>query len=162
VFERFTENAKRMMVYGQEAARRMRHGYLGTEHLLLGIIEAPPGNAIAMLASLEVTPARLATRVEEIVPPGPEEPGSHIPFTRRAKTVLELAMGLADEFGDAHIGTEHVLLAMVEEGEGVAARVLAAAGLDRDAVLRALPPAPRVDANGREPRVSPGEAAGTA
>jgi ATP-dependent Clp protease ATP-binding subunit ClpC len=162
MFERFTENAKRVIVDGQEAAHRMSHGYIGTEHLLLGVVAARSGNAVTMLAALDVAPARLAARVEELVPPGPEEPGSHIPFTPRAKTVLELAMGLADELGDAHIGTEHVLLGMIGEGDGVAARVLAAAGLDRDAVLRALPPAPRVDANGREPRVSPGEAAGTA
>jgi ATP-dependent Clp protease ATP-binding subunit ClpC len=162
VFERFTENAKRVIVDGQEAGRRMRHAFYGTEHLLLGVVAARSSNAITMLAALDVSPAALASRLDEILPPGLEEPGSQIPFTPRAKTVLELALRQAIELGDAHIGTEHLLLALIEEGDGVAAQVLVSAGLDRDAVLRALPPPPRVDPNGREPRVSPGEAAGTA
>jgi ATP-dependent Clp protease ATP-binding subunit ClpC len=151
VFERFTENAKLVVVRGQTHVRRLKHNYLGTEHLLLGLVDAPHSNALRMLAALDVSPARITERVEEAVPPGAREPGSHIPFTPRAKKVLELGFQQAEQLGDAHIGTEHVLLGMLAEGEGVAAQVLAAEGLrDRDALLRVLPPAPRVDADKRE------------
>jgi ATP-dependent Clp protease ATP-binding subunit ClpC len=151
VFDRFTEEAKQTLVRGNTAVRRLRHAYVGTEHLLLGLVDATSGNAIQILAALDVSPAVLAGRVEEIAPRGTTEPDAHIPFTPRAKKVLELAVRQADDLGDAHIGTEHLLIAMLEEGEGVAARVLADAGVRREDVLRALPAAPRVDAMGREP-----------
>ncbi len=159
MFERFTDNAKLVVVRGQTHTRRLKHQYLGSEHLLLGLADAPHSNALRILAALDVSPARVIERVNEIVPPGEEEPGSHIPFTPRAKKVLELGFQQAEELGDGHIGTEHILLGMLVEGEGVAARVLAAEGLrDRDDVLRVLPPAPRVDDQRRE--VGPGGGTG--
>jgi ATP-dependent Clp protease ATP-binding subunit ClpC len=151
VFERFTENARQVVVRGHTAVGRLGHAYLGTEHLLLGLVDATSGNATQILTTLDVSPAALAGQVEEIVPPGTTETGAQVPFTPRAKKVLELALRQADDLGDAHVGTEHLLIAMVEEGDGVAARVLAGAGVRREDVLRALPPAPRVDAAGREP-----------
>lgn len=151
MFDRFTENAKLVVVRGQAHARRLKHPHIGSEHLLLGLASAPDSNALRILAALDVSPARIVERVEETIPPGKEEPGSHIPFTPRAKKVLELGFEQAGELGDEHIGTEHILLGMLVEGEGVAAQVLAAEGLrNRDDVLRVLPPAPRVDPQKRE------------
>jgi ATP-dependent Clp protease ATP-binding subunit ClpC len=159
VFERFTENAKLVVVRGQTHVRRLRHPYIGSEHLMLGLATAPDSNALRILAALDVSPTRIVERIEEIIPPGGAEPGSHIPFTPRAKKVLELGFQQAEELGDGHIGTEHILLGMLVEGEGVAAQVLAAEGLrNRDDVLRVLPPAPRVDAEKRE--VATGEETG--
>jgi ATP-dependent Clp protease ATP-binding subunit ClpC len=158
VFERFTENAKLVVVRGQANVRRLKHASIGTEHLLLGLVDAPHSNALRILAALDVSPARLAERIEEAIPPGEREPDSHIPFTPRAKKVLELGFEQSGELGDAHVGTEHILLGMLLEGEGMAAQVLAAEGLrDREDVLRVLPPAPRVDAEKQE--VGPGDEA---
>ncbi|GLZ28613.1 hypothetical protein Lesp02_08030 [Lentzea sp. NBRC 105346] len=125
MFERFTGEARQVVVNAQEAARGMQHGYIGTEHILLGLVEAPASVATRVLRQLGFTRESIVEGVEMIVGRG-EKPvkGGHIPFTPRAKKVLELALREAMNLKHNHIGTEHILLALIREGEGVAAKVL--------------------------------------
>jgi Clp amino terminal domain, pathogenicity island component/ClpX C4-type zinc finger len=134
VFERFTDRARRVVVLAQEEARLLNHNYIGTEHLLLGLIHERDGVGARALASLGVSLAAARARVGEIIGTGGQAPSGHIPFTPRAKKVLELSLREAMQLGHDHIGTEHVLLGIVREGEGVAAHVLVQLGADLSSV----------------------------
>ncbi|MGH2831682.1 MAG: Clp protease N-terminal domain-containing protein [Solirubrobacteraceae bacterium] len=124
MFERFTERAREVVVFSQEEARTLGHNYIGTEHLLLGLLGKREGLAARVLESLGVTVERAREQVLGIVPGGEEVLSGQIPFTPRSKKVLELASSEARLLGDSHIGTEHLLLGLVSENQGVAARVL--------------------------------------
>ncbi|SDT25497.1 ATP-dependent Clp protease ATP-binding subunit ClpC [Actinoplanes derwentensis] len=134
MFERFTDRARRVVVLAQEEARMLNHNYIGTEHILLGLIHEGEGVAAKALESLEISLEAVRRQVEEIIGQGQETPAGHIPFTPRAKRVLELALREALQLGHDYIGTEHILLGLIREGEGVAARVLVKLGADRDRV----------------------------
>jgi len=133
MFERFTDRARRAVVWAQEEARTLNHDFIGTEHILLGLIREGQGVAAKALESFGVSMEAVRQRVEDIVPPGQVEVRTgHIPFTPRAKKVLELSLSEAKLLGHPYIGTEHVLLGLLREGEGVAAQVLTALGVDLD------------------------------
>jgi ATP-dependent Clp protease ATP-binding subunit ClpC len=136
MFERFTDDARRVVVYAQEEARRLNHDRIGAGHLLLGLIGAGPGVAgVRVLARLEATPEALRNEVEARIPPSDDPgPGGHIPFTPQAKKVLELSLREAIGLGHRHIGTEHILLGMARQREGVAADVLRAKGVEYDQI----------------------------
>jgi ATP-dependent Clp protease ATP-binding subunit ClpC len=133
VFERFTDRARRVLVLAQEEARLLNHNYIGTEHLLLGLIHEGEGVAAMALESLGISLEAVRAQVEEIIGQGQSAPTGHIPFTPRAKKVLELSLREAKQLGHNYIGTEHILLGLIREGEGVAAQVLVklGGGLDR-------------------------------
>jgi len=124
MFERFTDRARRVVVLAQEESRLLNHNYIGTEHLLLGLIHEGEGVAARALEQLGISLERVRTEVEEIIGQGASSPTGHIPFTPRAKKVLELSLREALELGHNYIGTEHILLGLLREGEGVAAQVL--------------------------------------
>jgi hypothetical protein len=124
VFERFTERARQVVVLAQEEARGLRHSYIGTEHILLGLLREGEGLAARVLENLDVTVELVRGQVVQIVSPGEEVTSGQIPFTPRAKKVLELSLREALSLGHNYIDTEHVLLALVRENEGVAARIL--------------------------------------
>jgi hypothetical protein len=130
VFERFTDRARRVVVLAQEEARLLDHNYIGTEHLLLGLIHEREGVAARTLVSLGVSLSAARSRVAEIIGSGGQAPSGHIPFTPRAKKVLELGLREALQLGHNHIGTEHILLGLIREGEGVAAQVLTGMGVE--------------------------------
>jgi DNA-binding CsgD family transcriptional regulator len=130
MFERFTDRARRVMVIAQEEARLLNHNYIGTEHILLGLIHEGEGVAARTLESLGISLEVIQRQVEEIIGQGQQAPGGHIPFTPRAKKVMELAVREARQLGHTYIGTEHILLGLIHEGEGVAAQVLAGLGAD--------------------------------
>ncbi|WP_433204928.1 ATP-dependent Clp protease ATP-binding subunit [Dactylosporangium sp. CS-047395] len=134
MFERFTDTARRVVVLAQESARTLNHNYLGSEHLLLGLLMEPDGVGGAALRALGVTLDRARAEVEEIVGLGPSAPTAHIPFTPRAKKVLELALREALRLGHNHVCTEHVLLGLVREGEGTAAQILVRLGASPNAL----------------------------
>jgi ATP-dependent Clp protease ATP-binding subunit ClpC len=138
MFERFTDRARRVVVFAQEEARSLNHNYIGTEHILLGLLREQEGVAARALASLDVELEVARERVEEIVGRGETVPGAHIPFTPRAKKVLELALREALQLGHTYIGTEHILLGVVGEGEGVAAQILEQLGADGDRTRAAV------------------------
>src|SRR5215475_12578573 len=135
MFERFTDRARRVVVLAQEEARFLNHGYIGTEHVLLGLIREEDGIAAKALSALDIELQAVRDRVREICGAG-EEPQleGHIPFTPRAKLVLELSLREALQLGHDYIGTEHILLGLVREGHGVAAQVLAELGADLNRV----------------------------
>jgi ATP-dependent Clp protease ATP-binding subunit ClpC len=143
MFERFTDRARRSVVLAQEEARRLGHTYIGTEHLLLGLIRETDGLAAQALTSLGIGLENVRGEVMKIVGEGSEPPTGHIPFSPRSKKVLELSLREALQLGHTFIGTEHILLGLVREGEGVAAQVLVARGADlhrvRATVMAALP-----------------------
>jgi ATP-dependent Clp protease ATP-binding subunit ClpC len=155
MFERFTERARQVVVLAQEEARALRHNYIGTEHLLLGLLTLDESVARRALESLGVTVEEVRAQVSRIVGQGDELTTGQIPFTPRAKKVLELALREALALGHNYIGAEHILLGLAREGEGVAARILLDFGVDKtriqDEVIRMLgrqplmpdPPAPR-------------------
>jgi ATP-dependent Clp protease ATP-binding subunit ClpC len=130
MFERFSDRARRVVVAAQEEARALGHDYIGTEHLLLGLIHEGGGVGAKALESLGIDADGLRERVVGIVGTGQHTMTAHIPFTPQAKQVLRLSLGEALRFGHNYIGTEHVLLGLIQEKEGVAARVLADAGAD--------------------------------
>jgi Clp amino terminal domain, pathogenicity island component/UvrB/uvrC motif len=130
MFERFTDRARRVVVLAQEEARLLNHNYIGTEHILLGLIHEAQGVAASALQSLGVSLEAVRNEVEEIIGQGYSAPVGHIPFTPRAKKVLELSLREAKQLGHNYIGTEHILLGLVREGEGVAAQVLVKLGAD--------------------------------
>ena len=133
MFERFTDRARRVVVRAQEEARTLNHDFIGTEHILLGLVGEGQGLAAKALESLGVSMEAVRQRVEDIVPPGQVEVRTgHIPFTPRAKKVLELSLSESKLLGHRYIGTEHILLGLLREGEGVAAQVLTALGADLD------------------------------
>jgi ATP-dependent Clp protease ATP-binding subunit ClpC len=130
MFERFTDRARRVVVLAQEEARLLNHNYIGTEHLLLGLLDEGQGVAAKALESLGVRLEAVRAKVEEVIGRGQGAPTGHIPFTPRAKKVLELSLREALQFGHNYIGTEHILLGLIREGEGVAAHVLVSLGAD--------------------------------
>src|SRR3981189_2999064 len=130
MFERFTDRARRVVVLAQEEARLLNHNYIGTEHILLGLIPEGVGVAAKALESLGISLEAVRAQVEEIIGHGGQAPSGHIPFTPRAKKVLELSLREALQLGHNYIGTEHILLGLIREGEGVAAQVLVKLGAD--------------------------------
>ena len=130
MFERFTDRARRVVVLAQEEARLLNHSYIGTEHILLGLIHEGEGVAAKALESLSISLEAVRAQVEEIIGQGGSSPSGHIPFTPRAKKVLELSLREALQLGHNYIGTEHILLGLIREGEGVAAQVLVKLGAD--------------------------------
>ncbi|CAB4569905.1 MAG: AAA domain-containing protein [Actinobacteria bacterium] len=160
MFERFTDRARRVVVLAQEEARMLNHNYIGTEHILLGLIHEGEGVAAKSLESLEIRLEQVRAQVEEIIGPGQQAPSGHIPFTPRAKKVLELSLREALQLGHNYIGTEHILLGLIREGEGVAAQVLVKLGADlhrvRQQVIQLLS-----GYQGKEPATSGGPTEGT-
>jgi ATP-dependent Clp protease ATP-binding subunit ClpC len=130
LFERFTDRARRVVVLAQEEARLLNHNYIGTEHILLGLIHEGEGVAAKALESLSISLEAVRAQVEEMIGQGGSSPSGHIPFTPRAKKVLELSLREALQLGHNYIGTEHILLGLIREGEGVAAQVLIKLGAD--------------------------------
>ncbi len=124
MFERFTAYARHTVVLSQEEARRMNHNYIGTEHVLLGLLGEPAGVAYGVLEAHGITLKAARQEVTELIGPGKQEPGKHIPFTPRAKKTLELALREALQLKHNYIGTEHILLALLREGDGVAAQIM--------------------------------------
>ena len=135
MFNRFTERARKVILLAKEEAKRFNHDYIGTEHILLGLVREGEGVAAAVLASLGLSPDKIRFEVEKLVKPGPATIVSgDIPFTPKAKKVIELAMEEARGLGHNYIGTEHLLLGLMRESEGVASQVLINMGLDLDKV----------------------------
>ncbi|QBF45098.1 ATP-dependent Clp protease ATP-binding subunit [Janibacter limosus] len=130
MFERFTDRARRVVVLAQEEARLLNHNYIGTEHILLGLIHEGEGVASKALESLGISLDAVREQVQDIIGPGQQAPSGHIPFTPRAKKVLELSLREALQLGHNYIGTEHILLGLIREGEGVATQVLVKLGAD--------------------------------
>ena len=130
MFERFTDRARRVVVLAQEEARLLNHNYIGTEHILLGLIHEGEGVAARALESMSISLESVRFQVVEIIGQGSQAPSGHIPFTPRAKKVLELSLREALQLGHNYIGTEHILLGLIREGEGVAAQVLQQLGAD--------------------------------
>ncbi|MET9329174.1 ATP-dependent Clp protease ATP-binding subunit [Tsukamurella sp. NPDC003166] len=167
MFERFTDRARRVVVLAQEEARMLNHNYIGTEHILLGLIHEGEGVAAKALESLGISLEGVRSQVEEIIGQGQQAPSGHIPFTPRAKKVLELSLREALQLGHNYIGTEHILLGLIREGEGVAAQVLVKLGADlnrvRQQVIQLLSGYQGKEGGGGEPagagaRTSGGEA----
>jgi ATP-dependent Clp protease ATP-binding subunit ClpA len=134
MFERFTDRARRVVVLAQDEARLLNHNYIGTEHILLGLIHEGEGVAAEALESLGISLDAVRQQVEEIIGQGQEAPSGHIPFTPRAKKVLELSLRESLQLGHNYIGTEHILLGLIREGDGVAAQVLVRLGADLNRV----------------------------
>src|SRR5450631_2714367 len=130
VFERFTDRARRVLVLAQEEARLLNHSFIGTEHILLGLIHEGEGVAAKALESLGVSLEAVREKVEETIGLAGTAPTGSPPFTPRAKKVLELSLREALQLGHSYIGTEHMLLGLVREGEGVAATVLVSLGAE--------------------------------
>src|SRR5437016_5732451 len=124
MFERFTERARQVVVLAQDEARLLKHNYIGTEHLLLGLLRSEDSPAHAVLGSLGIAIEDVRVQVARIVGPGKDEVSGQIPFTPRAKKVLELSLRESVGLGHNFIGTEHILLGIVRENEGLAARIL--------------------------------------
>jgi len=146
MFERFTDRARRVIVLAQEEARTLQHNYIGTEHLLLGLIREGDGVAAKALASKGVELDATRKQVEEMIGKGNAVPNGHIPFTPHARQVLELSLREALQLGHSYIGTEHILLGLIREGEGVGTQVLIKMGVDlgdlRTATIDMMPRAP--------------------
>jgi ATP-dependent Clp protease ATP-binding subunit ClpC len=138
VFERFTDRARRVVVLAQEEARMLNHDYIGTEHLLLGLIHEGDGVAYRALSQMGVSLSEVRGAIQQMIGEGQRAPTGHIPFTPRAKKVLELSLREALQLGHNYIGTEHILLGLVREGEGVAAQVLEKSGATMDRVREAV------------------------
>src|SRR6476660_3719729 len=138
MFERFTDRARRVVVLAQEEARMLNHNYIGTEHILLGLIHEGEGVAAKALESMNISLDAVREQVQEIIGQGQAAPTGHIPFTPRAKKVLELSLREALQLGHNYIGTEHILLGLIREGEGVAAQVLVKLGADLSRVRQTV------------------------
>ncbi|HJX07946.1 MAG TPA: ATP-dependent Clp protease ATP-binding subunit [Actinomycetota bacterium] len=138
MFERFTDRARRVVVLAQEEARMLNHNYIGTEHILLGLIHEGEGVAAKALESMNISLDAVREQVQEIIGQGQAAPTGHIPFTPRAKKVLELSLREALQLGHNYIGTEHILLGLIREGEGVAAQVLQKLGADLNRVRQTV------------------------
>ena len=138
MFERFTDRARRVVVLAQEEARYLNHNYIGTEHILLGLLNEGEGIAAQALESLDIDLASVRDEVVKIIGQGQQSPSGHIPFTPRAKKVLELSLREALQLGHNYIGTEHILLGLIREGEGVAAQVLQQLGAELQKVRQTV------------------------
>jgi ATP-dependent Clp protease ATP-binding subunit ClpC len=162
VFERFTERARQAVVLAQYEARGLKHNYIGTEHILLGLLREDEGIAARVLEHFDVTAEEVRAQVARIVGQGDEVTTGQIPFTPRAKKVLELALREALSMGHNYIGTEHILLGIVRENEGVASRILldfeADAEKVRNEIIRALSGGKQSMAQAREEPSEPTEA----
>ena len=132
MFERFSERARRVVVLAQNEARDLGHNYIGTEHLLLGLLHDSAGSACQVLARLKVTPQAVREKVGELVTPGNESMSGHVPFTPPAKKSLEFSLREALKLGHSYIGSGHLLLGLLREERGTAAQVLTALGVDLD------------------------------
>jgi ATP-dependent Clp protease ATP-binding subunit ClpC len=160
MFERFTDQARRVVVLAQEESRILNHNYIGTEHLLLGLIHEGQGGAATALEAMGISLEAVRHQVEEIVGKGQEAPSGHIPFTPRAKKVLEFSLRESLQLGHDYIGTEHILLGLIREGNGLAARILVRLGADlagvREQVLRQIAdqPAERLEHRSSLPTAS--------
>jgi ATP-dependent Clp protease ATP-binding subunit ClpC len=159
MFERFTERSRRVVVLAQEESRLLGHNYIGTEHLLLGLLAEQEGVAARALESLNVTLNAAREQVEEIIGPGQQHPHGHIPFTPRAKKILELSLREALTTGSEVIDTQHLLLGLIDEGDGVGAQILQRLGATTQAVREAVttladsePAAEATEAPGPQPR----------
>ena len=130
MFERFTDRSRRVVVLAQEEARTLNHEYIGTEHILLGLIREGAGTGAKALESLGISLDTVRREVQEIIGQGQHAPSGHIPFTPQAKKVLELTLSESKALGHNYIGTEHILLGLIREGDGVAAQVLVKLGAD--------------------------------
>jgi hypothetical protein len=146
MFERFTDRARRVVVLAQEEARLLGHNYIGTEHILLGLLHEGEGVAARTLEALGVSLSRVRAGVESIIGRGGDAPAGHVPFTPRAKKVLEMSLREAVQLGHNYIGTEHILLGLIREGEGVAAQVLVQLGVDLETARGTV-----IELLGREP-----------
>jgi ATP-dependent Clp protease ATP-binding subunit ClpA len=158
MFERFTDQARQVVVLAQEEARALGHGYIGTEHILLGLLSEGEGVAAQALGSLEITLDAAREQVAEIVGVGTGPAPGHIPFTSRTKKVLELSLREAQRLGDSYIGTEHILLGLAREGEGTGAQILVRLGASTDRVLSQVLMTARA-ASSEEPRFAIGRMA---
>jgi ATP-dependent Clp protease ATP-binding subunit ClpC len=134
MFQRFTDRARRVVVEAQEEARTFDHSYVGTEHILLGLIREGKGVGAKALESLGISLDIVRQQVQEIIGQGQHAPSGHIPFTPAAKKVLELALSESEALGHHYVGTEHILLGLIREGDGVAAQVLVRLGADLNRV----------------------------
>jgi ATP-dependent Clp protease ATP-binding subunit ClpC len=159
MFERFTERARRVVVLAQEESRLLSHNYIGTEHLLLGLLAEREGVAARALESLNVTLNAAREQVKEIIGPGQQQLHGHIPFTPRAKKILELSLREALNTGSEVIDTQHLLLGLIDEGDGVGAQILQRLGATTQAVREAVttladsePAAEATEAPGPQPR----------
>jgi ATP-dependent Clp protease ATP-binding subunit ClpC len=157
MFERFTDRARRVVVLAQVEARLLNHNYIGTEHILLGLVHEGQGVACEALESLGVSLEAVRSQVREIIGEGQSAPTGHIPFTPRAKKVLELSLREALQLGHNYIGTEHILLGVVREGEGVGAQVLQKLGADlnwvRQTVIHLLSGSAGEGEHGKQDRI---------
>ena len=136
MFEQFSDRARQAVVQAQQEARRLDHNYIGTEHLLLGLIREGDGVAAKALESLGISLDAVRQQVEEIIGRGQQTLSGHFPFTPRAKRVLELSLREALQLGHKYIGTEHILLGLIREGEGLAAKIICDAGINLDDLRR--------------------------
>jgi len=136
VFEKFTEGAREVLVLAQYEARALEHNYLGTEHILLGLLREEEGLAARALESLDITAEEVRAQIRRIVGQGDEATTEQIPFTPRARKVLELALREALSLGHDYIGTEHLLLGLARENDGVAARILRDFDADAETIRR--------------------------
>ena len=159
MFERFTDRARRVVVLAQEESQRLSHNYIGTEHLLLGLLAEQEGVAARALESLNVTLEAAREQVLVIIGPGQQHPSGHIPFTPRAKKILELSLREALTTGSEVIDTRHLLLGLIDEGDGVGAQILQRLGATTQAVREAVttladsePAAEATEAPGPQPR----------
>jgi ATP-dependent Clp protease ATP-binding subunit ClpC len=134
MFERFTDRSRRVVVEAQDEARTLNHDHIGTEHILLGLVHEGKGTGTKALESLGISLEAVRQQVEEVIGQGQHAPSGRIPFTPRAKKVLELALSESKALGHDYIGTEHILLGLIREGDGVAAQVLAKLGADLNRV----------------------------
>jgi len=134
MFERFTTGASQIVTFSQEEARALNHNYIGTEHILLGLLREEEGIAARVLNSLGISIEKVRAEVATTVGRGPKPPDGQIPFTPWAKKSLELALREALSLGHNYIGTGHILIGLVRGGEGIGARILASAGIDADRV----------------------------
>jgi ATP-dependent Clp protease ATP-binding subunit ClpC len=135
MFERYTDRARRVVVQAREETLRLNHDHIGTEHILLGLVhESAGGVAAKALESLGISREAVRQRVEEAIGRGEQAPSGHIPFTRQARKVLKLSSRESRHLGHSYIGTEHILLGVISQGEGVASQVLTGLGADLDRV----------------------------
>ena len=134
MFERFTDRARRVVVLAQREASRLNHNWIGTEHILLGLLHEGEGVAAEALESLGISLQSARQQVEEIIGPVQQVPAEHIPFTSRSKKVLELSLRESLQLGHDRVGTGHLLLGLIREGDGVAAQVLVRLGADLNQV----------------------------
>jgi ATP-dependent Clp protease ATP-binding subunit ClpA len=155
VFKRFTERARHVVVLAQDEARLLGHNYIGTEHLLLGTLREAEGIGAQALSALSVDIDTMRVLLGEMVGRSESEPSGHLPFTPRAKKVLELSLREALELQDSYIGTEHILLGLMREGEGLAVQMLSRQGVDKQSVREKVIELLAGEA-GREPEPEPG------